>query len=204
MRLILCRESGAVVRRDMRTASVSRVAIRTMLVGAAVTALVTGCSSTKDGTPTTSGPKTVNGEKTVEWNPCTQLSDEAVRAARMDPATKDVTTDAPTGPVDARICQWTAVDGPYFVSVSSTIYSLDDARKNDKLTGFRNVQIGPRASLIYQDKSDTKQLSCYVSLPAAQGMLEVSVGWMYGEPVTRDRCDLAVQHAKELEPYLPK
>lgn len=204
MRLILCRESGAVVRRDMRTASVSRVAIRTMLVGAAVTALVTGCSPTKDGTPTTSGPKTVNGEKTVEWNPCTQLSDEAVRAARMDPATKDVTTDAPTGPVSARVCQWDAVDGPYFVSVSSTIYSQDEARKNANLTGFRDVPIGARSGLIYQDKSDERKLRCYVSLPAAQGMLEVTVGWRYGEPMSRDRCELAVEHAKELEPYLPK
>lgn len=188
----------------MRTASVSRVAIRTVLVGAAVTALVTGCSPTKDGTPTTSGPKTVNGEKTVEWNPCTQLSDEALKAARMDPATKDVITDAPSGPVDARMCQWYPVEGPYLVSVSSTIYSLDDARKNDKLTGFRDVQIGPRASLISEDKSDTKKLSCYVGLPTAQGTIEVAVGWRYGEPVTKDRCELAVQHAKELEPYLPK
>ncbi|MBF6548750.1 DUF3558 domain-containing protein [Nocardia brasiliensis] len=188
----------------MRTASVSRVAIRTVLVGAAVTALVTGCSPSKDGTPTTSGPKTVNGEKTVEWNPCTQLSDEALKAARMDPATKDVTTDAPTGPVSARVCQWDAVDGPYFVSVSSTIYSQDEARKNANLTGFRDVPIGARSGLIYQDKSDERKLRCYVSLPAAQGMLEVTVGWRYGEPMTRDRCELAVEHAKELEPYLPK
>ncbi|WP_280449542.1 DUF3558 domain-containing protein [Nocardia brasiliensis] len=188
----------------MRTASVSRVAIRTVLVGAAVTALVTGCSPTKDGTPTTSGPKTVNGEKTVEWNPCTQLSDEALKAARMDPATKGVTSDAPTGPTSARICQWNAVGGPYLVSVSSTIYTQEDSRKNANLTGFRDVQIGPRTGLIYQDKTDSRQLLCYVGLPGAQGMLEVSVAWRYGEPVTRDRCELAVQHAKELEPYLPK
>ncbi|QIS01982.1 DUF3558 domain-containing protein [Nocardia brasiliensis] len=188
----------------MRTASVSRVAIRTVLAGAAVTALVTGCSPTKDGTPTTSGPKTVNGEKTVEWNPCTQLSDEALRAARMDPATKDVTTDAPVEPVDARICQWNAVDGPYLVSVSSTIYSLDDLRTNAKLAEFREVRVGTRTGLISREKSDTQKLRCHVSLPIAHGIVEVGAIWRYGEPATKEPCDLAIRHANDLEPYLPK
>ncbi|WP_280403400.1 DUF3558 domain-containing protein [Nocardia brasiliensis] len=188
----------------MRTASVSRVAIRTVLVGAAVTALVTGCSPSKDGTPTTSGPKTVNGEKTVEWNPCKDLSDQALRAARVDPGTKSVVTDPASGPSAWRICKWDAADGPYYVTVSSTYFTQNDSRKNEKLTGFRDVQVGSRAGLIYQDKTDQQGLRCYVSLPAPEGMIEVTIGWGYGEPVTRDRCELAVEHAKQLEPYLPK
>ncbi|MEU7217262.1 DUF3558 domain-containing protein [Nocardia iowensis] len=176
-----------------------------VLAGMVVAGLVAGCSSGGEA-PKTEGPsgKSTNGERTVEFNPCTELSDQALRAARIDPASKDVVTDAPTGPVSARVCQWNAVGGPYFVSVSSSVYTQDEARKNDKLTGFRDVQVGPRAGLIYQDKADEDKLRCYVSLPAAQGMFEVTVGWRYGEPMTRDRCELAIQHAKELEPHLPK
>ncbi|PXX61461.1 uncharacterized protein DUF3558 [Nocardia tenerifensis] len=193
----------------MRTAVVSpKFVVRTVLAGVVVVGVVAGCSPTKDGTPTTEvSGKPTSGEKTVQYNPCKELSDEALRATKVDPASKDVTTDAPTGPVSARVCQWTSTEGPYYVSVSSTIYSQDDARKNDKLTGFRDVRIGSRAGLVYQDKSDEDKLRCYANLPWSKGMFEVTVGWQYSERASMPQsppCDLAVRHAQELEPYLPK
>ncbi|MFF3227906.1 DUF3558 domain-containing protein [Nocardia suismassiliense] len=191
----------------MRTAIVSpKVAVRTVLAGVAVVGLVVGCSPTEEGTPTTNGANgsPTNGERTVTFNPCKDLSDEALRATRVDPASKSVVTDPASGPTAWRICKWDAANGPYFVTVSSTYFTQADSRKNDKLTGFRDVQIGPRAGLTYQDKSDEEKLRCYVSLPTAEGMFEVTVGWRYGEPVTRDRCELAAEHATQLEPYLPK
>ncbi|MFC9436576.1 DUF3558 domain-containing protein [Nocardia sp. NPDC057030] len=190
----------------MRTAIVSpKVAARTILAGMAVVGLVAGCSP-NDGTPTpqsTNGSPT-SGERTVSFNPCKDLSDEALRAMQVDPASKTVVIDPTSGPSAWRICKWNATGGPYFVTVSSTFFTQDDSRKNDKLTGFRDVKIGPRAGLTYQDKTDEQKLRCYVSLPTAEGMFEVTVGWRYGEPVTRDRCELAVEHAKQLEPFLPK
>ncbi|MFI7004325.1 DUF3558 domain-containing protein [Nocardia sp. NPDC050175] len=206
MRLILCRGVWAEVRRDMRTAIVApKVVVRTVLAGIAVAGLVAGCSPTKDGNPqgVVSGTPT-SGEQTVQFNPCTDLSDEALRAIHVDPATKYTVTDAARGGVSARICKWDSTQGPYFVTVSSTTSTQDDARKNDSLTGLRDVKIGPRSGLTYKDKSDEGNLRCYASLPAAQGMFEVTVGWRYGDPVTRDVCELAVEHAKQLEPYLPK
>ncbi|WP_338772496.1 DUF3558 domain-containing protein [Nocardia vulneris] len=190
----------------MRTASVSRVAIRTVLVGAAVTALVTGCSPTKDGTPTTSSGKPANGEQKV-FNPCTELSDEALRATKADPASKHVVTDAPSGGVVARICKWTSTEGPYFVTVSSTSYTLDDVRKNTEAVVLGDVKVGPRSGLISGSKGDADKLECYVSLPAAQGTVDVSVGWRYSERSSMPEappCRLAVRHATDLEPYLPK
>ncbi|WP_194837921.1 DUF3558 domain-containing protein [Nocardia sp. XZ_19_369] len=192
----------------MRTAIVSpKVAVRTVLAGVAVVGLVVGCSPT-EGTPTTEvSGKPTNGERTVQYNPCTELSDDALRATKVDAASKDVTTDAPTGPVSARVCQWSSTEGPYFVSVSSTVYSQDEARKNDKLTGFRDVPIGPRPGLTYQDKSDVDKLRCYASLPWSKGMFEVAVGWRYSARASIPQsppCDLAVRHAQELEPFLPK
>ncbi|MFD6161856.1 DUF3558 domain-containing protein [Nocardia sp. NPDC060256] len=191
----------------MRTAIVApKLVVPTVLAGMAVAGLVAGCSPTKDGNPTTQGANgsPTNGERTVNFNPCKDLSDEALRATQVDPASKNVVTDPASGPTAWRICKWDATDGPYYVTVSSTYFTQDDSRKNEKLTGFRDVKIGPRAGLIYQDKSDAQQLRCYVSMPSPDGMIEVTVGWGYGEPVTRDRCELAVAHAKQLEPYLPK
>ncbi|MBF6536790.1 hypothetical protein IU418_06165 [Nocardia farcinica] len=75
---------------------------------------------------------------------------------------------------------------------------------DEKLTGFQDVALGSRSGLIYRDKSDKLELSCYVSLPAQQGMFEIAVGWRASQPVTADRCELAVEHAKDLEPHLPR
>lgn len=149
----------------------------------------------------------VDGEKTVTYNPCTDLSEAALRSADVDPSTKRTVTDAHNGPTAARVCAWSSTEGPYFVGVAATIYTESDARSNNKLTGFRDVRVGPRSGLIYQDKSDTDKLVCYVSLPATDGMLEVSVGWPYSQRASSPQsppCDLAVRHATELEPYLPK
>lgn len=208
MRLILCRGVWAEVRRDMRTAIVSpKVVVRTVLAGMAVVGLVAGCSPKDEE----GAPKTVSGSPTSGvqnlFNPCTDLPDDALRASRLDPASKHAVTDAPTGGVVARICRWDATDGPYVVSVSSLTYTLDDLRRNDRVIILRDVQIGSRSGLISQDKVDTDKLRCNISLPAAQGTVEVGVGWLYGDRASLPQappCDLNIRHATELEPYLPK
>ncbi|MFB8282085.1 DUF3558 domain-containing protein [Nocardia colli] len=190
----------------MRTAVVSpKVVVRTVLAGVAVVGLVAGCSPTKDGNPTTAGTPTNDGKNL--FNPCTDMSDAALRATKVDPASKQVVTDAPTGGVVARICRWNSTEGPYGVTVSSLTYKLDDLRKNDRVVVVRDVQIGPRAGLISLDKADEDKLRCNISFPAAQGMFEVAVGWRYSDRASLPQappCDLAVRHATELEPFLPK
>ncbi|WP_069163107.1 DUF3558 domain-containing protein [Nocardia altamirensis] len=193
----------------MRTAMVvpAKVVLGAVLAGVTVAGLVTGCSpSSKDGDPKTTSGSPTNGEQKI-FNPCTELSDEALRGTRVDPASKGTVTDAPTGDVVARICRWDSTDGPYLVNVSSLTYTLDDLRKNDKVTVLREVQIGSRSGLISSDKSDNEKLRCHVSLPAKQGSVEVGIGWLYSERASLPQappCDLAIRHAKELEPFLPK
>ncbi|MEV6561267.1 DUF3558 domain-containing protein [Nocardia sp. NPDC051756] len=171
----------------------------------AVVGLVAGCSPTKDGNPTTAGTPTNDGKNL--FNPCTELQDEPLRATRVDPASKSVVTDAPAGGVVARICKWTSTEGPYFVTVSSMTYTLDDVRKNREVVVLGDTRVGARSGLLSRTKDDEDKLGCYVSLPAAQGIVEVSVGWRYSERASMPEappCGLAVQHATDLEPYLPK
>ncbi|MEV6280423.1 DUF3558 domain-containing protein [Nocardia sp. NPDC051832] len=177
--------------------------LRTVMAGAAVVGLAAGCGTGKS-VEGTAKPTTRNPDAIQVWNPCTQLSDEALRKTRVDPATKSVTTDPAQGPAAWRICKWTSTEGPYYVGVNSTSHTLDESRANQKLTGFRDVTIGPRNGLIYQDKSDTRGDICYVALPAQQGMVEITASWRASKPITADRCELAIGHAKDLEPYLPK
>ncbi|MFE3445226.1 DUF3558 domain-containing protein [Nocardia sp. NPDC059180] len=177
-----------------------------MLVGAAAVGLVAGCSTSVDGEPAAQGQSETTREQTVQWNPCTELSDEALRATQVDPASKGTVTDAPSGDVTYRICRWDSTEGPYVVNVGSSTYTQADARANTKLSGLQEVQIGPRAGLTYGEKSDEDRLTCWVNLPWEKGTLEVSVGWFYSERDSMPQsppCDLAVQHATELEPYLP-
>ncbi|MEU7145130.1 DUF3558 domain-containing protein [Nocardia sp. NPDC046473] len=191
----------------MRTAIVApKLVMRTVLAGMAVASLVAGCSPTKDGTPTTASGTPTNDGKNL-FNPCTGLSDAALQATKVDPASKTVVTDPPTGGVVARICRWDSIEGPYGVTVSSLTYTLADLRKNDRVTVVRDVQIGSRSGLISLDKADQDKLRCNISLPASQGMVEVAVGWDYSERASLPQappCDLDVRHAQELEPFLPK
>lgn len=193
----------------MRTAFVSpRGAARMVLAGMVVAGLVAGCSSGGDGTPEPdSSGKPTSGEPTVQYNPCSELSDDALRAMQVDPASKSTVTDAPSGPVTWRMCTWSSTEGPYLVTVGSSTYTMDEARKNDTVTGFRDVQVGPRSGLMYQDKNDEDKLRCYVSLPSSKGMFVVIVGWRYSQRASLPQappCDLAARHASQLEAYLPK
>jgi hypothetical protein len=183
----------------MRTADV----LRTTLGGVAALALATGCGSSVEGTATTTS--TAKSADDIQiFNPCTQLSDDVLRATRVDPATKSVTTDPPSGPASWRICGWQSTELPYFLDVASSSHTVEETRANDRETGFRDVAIGPRTALIHQDKTDTRGETCRVAIPAEQGMFVISATWRASKPITHDRCELAVVHAKDLEPHLPK
>ncbi|WP_327111724.1 DUF3558 domain-containing protein [Nocardia sp. NBC_01730] len=182
----------------MRTADV----LRTALGGVAVLALATGCGSNVDGAAPTTGATESRGDVQV-FNPCSQLSDEALRAIGLDPLAKSVTTDPPQGPSAWRICGWYPPEHKYKVDVMSSSHTLAETRANNKIAILREITIGARNGVVSRDKSDTQGDSCYASFPAEQGMFEIAVGWE-SEARKPDLCELAVKHAQALEPILPK
>ncbi|MGQ4598362.1 DUF3558 family protein [Nocardia sp. R6R-6] len=180
----------------MRTANLLHAAL-----GAAALTLVTGCGTTTDGT---AAKTSTSADDRQIFNPCTQLSADVLHATEVDPATKDVITDPPSGPSSWRICSWDSVRLPYSVIVASSSHTVAEIRTNNKETGFRDVVVGKRTGLIHQDKNDTRGEVCRVAIPAEQGMFVISASWSAIKPITEDRCDLAVKHAKDLEPHLPR
>lgn len=201
----------------MRTITApGRMAVSAALAGVTVVGLITGCSKQTTGTSVASqttassavaGPGHLNEPL---WNPCNSVQAAALQAAKLDPGTKVVGIDSGEA-VNAttKSCLWTSTEGPYQVGVASVRETLAQRRLSSKLSGFSSVQVGPRAGLTYDDKNDaaSDKLTCYVGMPYTQGILEVFLYWRRSErdQITQSPpCDLALSHAVELEPFLPK
>lgn len=178
------------------------------VVAIAAVGLVTGCGGAVSGEPTAEGQSPTSGEHNVVWNPCSELSEDALKATGADPATRSTDFDAPGDRAAWRMCAWNATDGPYFVGVGATVFTQEDVYKNTSVTGIEPVQVNDRSGLTYHLKGSEDPIRlCYVSLPMHDGMLNVYASWHYSE---RDSipesppCGLAIQHAQTLEPYLPE
>ncbi|NEW40439.1 DUF3558 domain-containing protein [Nocardia cyriacigeorgica] len=180
--------------------------LRATMAAAAVALLAAGCGSTTEGEPTAAGSDTATTTRNLDeieiFNPCTELSDDALRAANLEPSTKRVLTDPPSGPATFRSCNWKSADRQFRVDVYSTSHTIDETRNRDDLVDLKEVVVGPRNGLTYFDSSDAEREICYVAFPAAQGMFNVSASWVGSG--NQDVCALAVERAIDLEPYLPE
>ncbi|MCP2299974.1 Protein of unknown function (DUF3558) [Nocardia amikacinitolerans] len=186
-----------------------RFAVGLAVGGVAVVAVLTGCSSTVGGNATEEGSSPVSHNESVPlFNPCTDLSDEVLRGDKLDPATKQVTLDR--GPDDDswwKICNWRSTEGPYAVTVFSTRRTLPERRANEESLILGDVAVGSRNGVTNTRKDDPDNLTCYVSIPASQGMFEVGISWRYSERQSMPQsppCELAARHMRYFEPLLPK
>ncbi|APE32752.1 hypothetical protein BOX37_00805 [Nocardia mangyaensis] len=181
--------------------------MRTAVGAVVVAAVVSGCGGGESGSaqPTTT---TRDLEKIIVFNVCSELGDDALLEAGLDPATKRVLTDPPTGVSTWRVCNWKSLDNRYGVGsqrvdVFSTSHTLAETRVKESVTDLRDTTVGNRPGLIFREKNDPE--ACYVAFEAEQGMFEVAATWLSDEDNrTGDQCDLAAQYAAALEPNLPK
>lgn len=146
---------------------------------------------------------------TIEvFNPCRgALSDDVLREVGLDPESKRITTDPPTGVSTWRICNWAPLDDRYGsgkrrIVVLSTSHTLDEARTKDGAVILGETTINGRPGLISKEKNDPD--GCYASFSAEQGMFEVRASWLSTEgPRQGDVCEMAEKYAIALEPHLP-
>ncbi|WP_280434033.1 DUF3558 family protein [Nocardia carnea] len=102
-------------------------------VVAAAGLLAAGCGTdTVEGDPTT--PTTVAAPE--PFNVCQDLPDSALQAAGLDPSTKDVVTDPPSGPSSWRVCAWDPAGMPppvtYVVELYSTSHTMEETRNTGR------------------------------------------------------------------------
>ncbi|MFD3592194.1 DUF3558 domain-containing protein [Nocardia sp. NPDC058640] len=176
-------------------------------VGAVVVvAVVSGCEG--GGEKGAAQPAARDLDSIVVFNVCSELGDEVLRGAGLDPATKDVVTDPPSGPSTWRVCNWEPSDDRYgsgrrSIGVYSTSHTLADTRAKASLVDLEDIKVGARSGLTFREKSSPDR--CFVAFEAAQGMFEVDVAWLSNEgPRVGDPCDMAADYAAGLEPHLPK
>lgn len=184
----------------------SVVVMRAVVCGVVGAAVLAGCGDAEQGS---AGPTTRDLDTIEVFNPCRgALSDDALRSVGLDPATKSITTDPPTGVSSWRICGWLPLDDRYGsgrrrVSIFSTSHTLDEARKKDSVVIVRDTTVNGRPGLISKEKNDLD--ACFASFEAEQGMFEVRTSWLSTEgPRVGDVCEMAERYAAALEPHLPK
>ncbi|MGW6724370.1 DUF3558 domain-containing protein [Nocardia sp. NPDC055029] len=185
----------------------SVVVMRAVACGVVSVVALVGCGESTEGA---GSPTASKDRSTIEvFNPCRgALSDEMLRSAGLDPATKLITTDPPSGVSAWRICDWAPTDDRYgsgrrMIGVGSTSHTLDEAKKKDGVTVIRETLVNARPGLVSKENS-TPDI-CYVSFEAEQGMFEVTTAWLSTEgPRAGDLCEMAEKYATALEPHLPK
>ncbi|WP_171050323.1 DUF3558 domain-containing protein [Nocardia cyriacigeorgica] len=184
--------------------------LRATMAAAAVALLAAGCGSTTEGEPTAAGSNTASTTRNLDeieiFNPCreSELSPDVLRSVGLDPSSKRVLTDPPSGPSTWRSCNWKSADGQFRIDVFSTSHTIEETRAKESVTDLKDVTVGPRQGVTFFESSDTEREICYVAFPAEQGMFEVSAMWTRKGNRDRDVCALALEHAVDLEPHLPK
>ncbi len=133
------------------------------------------------------------------FNPCDDLSDDAVRAVGMDPATeaRDILGVQQPG---WNICEW---DGPaYALGVAATNFTLDDVRRNPEFKGFEQVELPGRDAIQFRSATGVNDDRCYVATPSGSGTVLISATLPVGRP--GDPCALALDGTRALLTYLPE
>ncbi|WP_167768974.1 DUF3558 domain-containing protein [Nocardia sp. CS682] len=178
--------------------------------------VLAGCEKSTDGVPTSSGQSSASatakpsGSKAADtalWDPCTQLSDDALRSTGLKPETKekDVAGIDPTG---WQVCGWQAAgSGWYDLAVMSGEVTLDQFRQRTDLRDFETLTVAGRPALRFLDADDDKGLDCTVALQVPQGGKPGSVSFYLTTRYSIGKlgvpCDEALRNANELSKFLP-
>ncbi|MFC9896825.1 DUF3558 domain-containing protein [Nocardia sp. NPDC127579] len=168
--------------------------IKISLIAALVATAAAACGTTKGGSPTPStAPVTL-------WNPCTEISDEDLRAAGLRPETEE------TGIGGVRqdgmeICAWRGKN--FFMNVYSVKRSAREVETREGNIEFEDVQIAGRTGRQFRVQGTNKDLTCDVVFSAAQGAFELSVLNNYGRSDLEDPCVVLQRVGNSLVPLLP-
>lgn len=174
-----------------------RIAGVAVAVGAVLVAMTAGCSSTTGGTATT----TTSDATAALWDPCTQIPDSALRAAQLDPSTKQ----SGIGGVEQhgwKICAWDSNPKKYAISVYSTAKAPAEIAGKSGNIGQKDVTIVGRTGTEFRSSGWDTQ--CNVVFPAAQGAVQLQMLGRLSEDNPEDPCVMLARVGDAIVPLLPK
>jgi hypothetical protein len=173
-----------------------------VLAAAVVLVVGTGCSSSTSGTasPETSA---ADANSAVNWDPCTQISDDVVRQVGADPTTRE------TGVGGVAVEGWKACSW-YFqpekarsLTVWSSKFTADDLKKKSDNIDFAAISVAGRDGWRYHRASDTRHEDCDLVFPAKSGSFQLSF-YNLTPSITADPCDGAMSAADTIVPLFPR
>ncbi|MGW6425801.1 DUF3558 domain-containing protein [Nocardia sp. NPDC055053] len=173
-----------------------RAGTAVVVAGLAVIGLV-GCDSGE-----TSSKGTTTTAKPVLWNPCTEISDDALRAAGVDPATeeKGVAGIPQSG---WEICGWRGSE--YSLTVYTTAKTVAYFEQRPGNINFTDVTIAGRPGRQFKVQGDSRNLICDVVFPTDRGVVQLEVGnSAIADGPLDDPCENLQRAGAVLVPTFPK
>lgn len=168
---------------------------------------LSGCGSATNQSTAAESPTTAAATETADpsaglWDPCTGIPAAVLKEHGVDPSPPKIAQGLPIR--GWKTCTWTGEDW-YGLIVYSTHHTVDELKSSDSHAGVRPVTIGDRTGIIDHQSGLDYARECVVSLPAQQGMVEVSVmlSQATGGP-ERDLCGKAKDLTTAFLPYLPQ
>ncbi|WP_280262333.1 DUF3558 domain-containing protein [Nocardia wallacei] len=147
-----------------------------------------------------SGSSTTTAEAKL-WDPCTQIPDDALVRAGVDPKAKDMGI-AGVHQSGWEICNWKGKR--YTVVVFSGKQSLQEVERKPGNVDFQDVVIAGRPGRQYRVEGASKQDMCDVAFPAAQGVFEIKISNSAIIDDPGDPCVSLRTAGEQLVPLLPK
>ncbi|MGW6725109.1 DUF3558 domain-containing protein [Nocardia sp. NPDC055029] len=144
-----------------------RAGTAVLVAGLAVAGLA-GCAAGE-----TSPEVTTAAAKPALWNPCTEIADDVLRAAGVDPGTEE--TGAGGVPQSGwEICGWRGPD--YSLTVYTTDKTVAYFEQRPGNINFSDVTIANRSGRQFKVQGDSRNLMCDVVFPTDQGVVQLAVG----------------------------
>lgn len=167
-----------------------------IVAAAAVVPVLGACGGTTSGTATTS----TSAVEVALWNPCTEIPDDLLSDAGVDPAKKESGV-AGVHQSGWEICTWEGRQ--YFLAVYSSRRTVQEIREKPGNVAFRDVSIGGRQGVEYRVEGASMNLNCDIVFAADQGMVSLRVGNRASADNHEDPCMLANDIAEMLVPVFP-
>ncbi|OXR42376.1 hypothetical protein B7C42_05575 [Nocardia cerradoensis] len=187
-----------IVQTDLCPAGDVGESVRRYIAAAAICAALAaaGCSSTTEGTPTTTADKAAD-----LWDPCTGIPDNALRAANVDPASKE----SGVGGIQQsgwKICGWRGPE--YSITAYSTARSVDEFEHKPGNVDFTDVTIAGRSGRQFRVEGASKQLDCNVVFPVQQGVVQLQVLGRASLDNPPEPCGVLARIGESIVPSFPK
>lgn len=183
-----------------------------MAVGAVLTLLLAGCSSTISGSGTTSTsnsvapsqpPTSTAGHTSVKFDPCKDIPANVITQLQLDDGSpRPDSQDA--GEIKNVFCMYHS-RGDYYLTIAASNYTLDMLKKAGNYWGFQDLEIGGRRALFGYRTPEPSVDSCALNIAASTGVYGVMVGTARHSFAPYPDCLTAARtNAEALVPYFPQ